>query len=360
MRDALLGIISSDLDICTPLRPEAVLEACKAAGIKALPTGIKHGTVTVMIGARHFEITTLREDVETFGRHARVAFTDDWEVDASRRDFTVNGLYMDATGALYDYYDGFSDLELGLVRFIGDADTRIAEDYLRILRYFRFTARLSLGLIDQASLEACYGQKANLLALSGERITREILALLAVPDPLPALELMQQCDVWRDLFDRPAALVRLDNLLSQVPGGDPDPILRLAALLCAEEHPLSQALTGLRLSSRQQNRLLALESYHGLLSGLNVKATLYKLGRATFLDQFYLLWADDPSHVDLAELHTFAKTWDIPTFPVAGKDLLAQGQAPGPAIGARLADLEAYWIAHDFEPDKAHLLALEP
>ena len=360
VRDALLGIVSSDLDICTPLRPEQVLEACKAAGVKALPTGLKHGTVTVIIGARHFEITTLREDVETDGRHARVAFTNDWEIDASRRDFTVNGLYMDASGALYDYYDGFSDLELGLVRFIGDAATRIAEDYLRILRYFRFVARFSLGVIDQASLEACRGQQANLSQLSNERVTREILSLLVVPDPLPALELMAQCEVWQDIFDMPPALPRLQNLLQHVPQNAPDPILRLGALLCADEHPLPQSLKRLRLSSRQQNRLLALESYHGLLSGLNLKATLYKLGQPTFLDQLHLLWADNPSRSDLSEIHSFAKEWEIPTFPVQGKDLLTRGYVPGPEIGARLSDLEAYWIAHDFEPGKAALLALEP
>ncbi len=359
VRDALLGIVSADLDICTPLPPEQVLAACKTAGITALPTGLKHGTVTVIIGPRHFEITTLREDVQTNGRHAEVAFTDDWKVDASRRDFTVNGLYMDAAGALYDYHDGVADLELGLVRFIGDPATRIAEDYLRILRYFRFVARLSLGVIDQASLEACHGQRANLFHLSNERVTREILSLLAVPDPLPALELMHQCTVWQDVFDRPPALIRLKNLLQHVPQSGPDPILRLGALLCDDEYPLSQSFERLRLSTRQQNRLLALENYHGLLSGLNPKATLYKLGRLTFLDQLYLLWADDPAHADLHETLAFAMEWEIPVFPVQGKDLLALGHPPGPDIGARLKDMEAYWIAHDFELDKAQLLALD-
>nr|WP_277348891.1 CCA tRNA nucleotidyltransferase [Sneathiella limimaris] len=357
VRDALLGIVSEDLDICTSLPPDEVMYALKEEGIRVLPTGLKHGTVTAMLGERRFEVTTLREDVETYGRHAEVRFTDDWQEDAARRDFTFNALYMEGDGTLHDYFGGLADLERGLVRFIGDPVERIKEDYLRILRYFRFLGRFSGTIFDQRSMEACRTERSGIRQLSAERIAKEILTLLATDDPSFAVEKMIETEVWAQVFKSPANWIRFQGLM-RTQLRRPDPILRLAALIAGELPDPSFMRHGLRLSNRQMKRLEALWTYRDLATDSRpFEEQIYRLGRDTYYDQVSLLIADDPDNPHWKLQQEEGMKWQMPEFPVSGQDLLETGLAAGPEIGIKLKELEQFWIDEKFQPSKSDLLS---
>ncbi len=361
VRDGLLGraLPRADLDLATPERPEAVMRLLEAAGVKTIPTGLAHGTVTAVVGEQRFEITTLRRDVATDGRHAEVAFTDDFEADAARRDFTINAMSCDGAGRLYDYFGGLADLTAGRIRFVGPADNRIAEDYLRILRFFRFFAHYGRPPADPEALAACQAAAPELGRLSGERIQTEMLRLLEAEDPLPAIHLLAATGVLAQVIPGPVALERLARLLALSP--DPDPLLRLGALL--RPPPADPALVRTvaecwRFSNRNAARLEAMTA--AALPALEASAAdfrraLYGLGPDLYADLTRLAAAETGGDAGpaLAEL----AGWDSPRLPLGGDDLLAEGLPPGPQIGDILTKVERWWLERDFAPDRAACLA---
>jgi poly(A) polymerase len=353
-----------DIDIATPLAPPEVVAALEAAGLKAVPTGIEHGTITAVAKGRPFEITTLRRDVETDGRRAVVAFTQNWAEDAARRDFRLNALYAEPDGRLHDPTGGgVEDAHAGRITFVGDPKTRITEDYLRILRFFRFYAAYGQGLPDAAGLAACAALRQGLLGLSGERTAKELLKLLAAPDPRPALAAMAQTGVMGVLLPGADDLARLAGLV-EIEGASPDAVLRLAALLPDDRDGLLAAIARLRLANATRDRLLAACSDEIIVSAPEMtaqaaRAAIYRLSGATFADRVKLAWARAPSHASeaWAGLLTLAESWTPPPFPITGADIKALGVSEGPKVGELRRALEAWWIAQDFAPDRIAALA---
>ena len=358
VRDTLAGRAITDIDIATPDPPATVRALAEAAALEAHPTGIAHGTVTVVARGRAFQVTTLRHDVETFGRHARVAFTEDWAGDAARRDFTFNALYLDPDGTLYDPHGGRADLAAGRVRFVGEAAARIDEDVLRLLRFFRFFAWYGRPPADAGALAACAAAAARLADLSGQRVQAELLRLLAAPDPLPALALMAEHGVLTQVVPHPrpdwqrrlAALVTLE-------AANGEPIRRLAAMVGDGATALAERL---RLSRAHADRLaLLVAPAPAITAGMDHRAArraLYRLGKARTLD-LALLAAADGEAADFAPLLALAEAWQAPALPVQGRDALALGVAPGPRVGALLREIEAWWIESDFQPGREAALA---
>jgi poly(A) polymerase len=366
VRNALIGTPVTEVDFATTARPTDVIGAAEAAGLKAVPTGIAHGTVTVVSGGRAYEITTLRTDVETFGRHATVAFTDDWEADARRRDFTINALYCGADGAMFDPLGGYADLVARRVRFIGDAQERIREDYLRILRFFRQTADYGRGPADAEGLAACVRERRGLARLSGERVREELLRLLAAPRGPEIAALMQDYGLMPAVLGaapRPTLLARLAAIEEALLLA-PDAVLRLAALAVAVEEDAGRLRERLRLSNGQTEKLARAAMRHPPV-GLSVaeaeaRVALYRLGPEAYRERVLTAWARSGGPPDgeawLARL-ALPERWQAPTFPLGGADVLAQGVPPGPRIGELLRALEAWWIAGDFGADAAMLRA---
>ncbi|MBV9523477.1 MAG: CCA tRNA nucleotidyltransferase [Alphaproteobacteria bacterium] len=359
MRDAILELPIVDIDIATPARPEEVIAALEAARLKAVPTGIAHGTVTAVVPPRHFEITTLRRDVETFGRHARVAFTDDWAADAARRDFTMNALFLEADGNLYDLVGGLADLRAGRVRFVGDAATRIREDVLRLLRFYRFHAHYGRSAPDAAARDACRSLAHLLPTISGERVAAETLKLLNAPDPLPTLRLMAEDGVLAILFPEATRLDRLQALLPLEPVGDP--LRRLAALLPDRADAAERVARRLRLSNAQRHRLLLLAAPP---SPVDVTASpqmqrraLRRLGLDGYRDLVLLRAAESGGGPGIDELLREAPGRLPPPFPLRGRDAEALGVPAGPRIGRLLAAVEHWWEEGDFRADRASCLA---
>ena len=358
VRDTLRGAPVKDIDLATPLPPESVRERAEAAGFRTVPTGIAHGTVTVVAAGRGFEVTTLRRDARTDGRHAEVAFTDDWEADAARRDFTVNAMSLAPDGALYDPFGGRADLAAGRVRFVGDARRRIVEDYLRILRFFRFFAWLGRPPPDRGALAACGALASGVERLSGERVRTETLRLLAAPDPLPALELAADAGVlgrvvpslrddWRARLGRLAALER----------GAGDPVRRLAALVAGDAPALARRL---RLSRAETERLAALTAPPHAVFGLDARGArrvLRRVGADRYRDLALLAWADAGSTDGLDAALATAEAWRPASLPVRGRDVTALGVPPGRRVGALLRAVEAWWEAGDFRAGRAETLA---
>ncbi|HYM73610.1 MAG TPA: CCA tRNA nucleotidyltransferase [Stellaceae bacterium] len=361
VRDALLGIdtaaLGGDIDLATPARPEAVIAALAKARIKAVPTGLAHGTVTAVTAPRQFEITTLRRDVETDGRHARVAFDAGWEEDAARRDFTINAIYLGADGTLYDPVGGRADLAARRVRFVGDPATRIAEDVLRLLRYYRFEARFGGGAGDPASRAACRDAAALLPTLSAERVSHELLRLLAAPDPIRAVRISREDGVLAAFL--PEA-TRIDRLAALVPLSG-DALLRLAALIEVDKAAATALAARLRLSNAERTRLAGLASPWPLEPVAEPKAqrmALYRLGRERYRDLVLLCAAEGrlaPGR--LRELLEFAETWPIPPFPLGGDDVTGLGIAPGPRVGRLLGAVRRWWEAGDFTASRDDCLA---
>lgn len=357
VRDGLLGIPVSDVDLATRLLPEEVVQRLEAAGLKAVPTGIAHGTVTAVASDSIIEVTTLRRDVATDGRHATVAFSDDWREDAARRDFTINALYADpASGEIFDYFGGIEDLEARRVRFIGDPLKRIAEDHLRILRFFRFHARFG-GAPHAASLAACAARAKDLMALSRERIRDELMKLLCVADPVPTLQLMLDRAILAPVFPEIGAdrLPDLAHLVAiETALGEPcAPLRRLAALLPADTELLGDIAARLRLSNLDRKRLVAsadrLEAIPSTIGPL-----AYRAGPDSAADRLLLIAAQpDAVAARMAEL----RVWEEPRLPISGRDIIALGVPAGPEVSRLMLKIEEDWIEAGF-PDRDATLEL--
>ncbi len=358
VRDALVGVEAIDIDLATPDPPETVTRLAAEAGLTTRPTGIEHGTVTVVAAGRPFEVTTLRRDVETYGRKAKVAFTDDWQEDAARRDFTINALYADPDGTLHDYFDGIADLAAGRVRFIGEANERIREDALRILRFFRFHARFGKDAPDIDSLAACRALASLSAALSGERIRQELFRLLIGSRPGYAARLMSEAGVLASVLPQATKLDRFDRLDRLLALGlAPDPLLRLGALLT---HGADAAALRLRLSNAEARRLVEMCPPLALAPDANAQArrrALYAYEASRVRDAAALALAEtgDQRYRDWVES---ADAWQRPALPVGGKDAQQAGVAPGPGLGEALRRVEDAWIASDFALDREACLKL--
>jgi poly(A) polymerase len=349
VRDTLLGLPVKDIDMATALLPEAVIARLDAAGIRNVPTGIEHGTVTAVLSGGPVEITTLRHDVSTDGRHATVAFASDWREDAARRDFTINALYADpVTGTISDWFGGLTDLDARRVRFIGDARQRIREDHLRILRYFRFQARFGSQPADTEAEEACAELASTLKGLSRERIGMETMNLLGLPDPAPTVARMAQLGVLAQILPE-ARHEALDALVAheQTQGVAPDPLRRLAALLPADPALAEQIASRFRLSSAQKKRLATAAARSGEAG--EPRALAYRLGRSEALDRLLLAGAEIAPLVD----------WDIPQFPLKGGEIVARGIKAGPEVARTLRSLENRWISEGFPPRERVLAMLD-
>ena len=345
VRDLLLDEEHADLDLATTHSPQEVVRRLESAGIKAVPTGIEHGTITAVSSNTVVEVTSLRSDVSTDGRRATVAFTDDWQQDAARRDFTINALYADPfTGELFDYYGGIDDLKSRTVRFIGDPLQRIAEDHLRILRYFRFHARYGHGEPDPTAIAACCARANDLMALSRERIADELLKLLALADPTPTVRLMLGCSLFAPVLpeiqgaDRLATLVAAERQAA-IP---PDPIRRLAALLPPDPAIAEKVAARLKLSNKAKKRL---SSAANADLGPGPKPLAYRLGTQGALDR--LLLASRTG--DAAAIHR----WTPPRLPIGGGDLIGRGVAQGPEVARTLRRIEDAWEAQGFPEGSA-------
>lgn len=361
VRDAILDRRVQDIDIATPDIPETVVALLTGAGFKAIPTGIEHGTVTAVAFGRPFEVTTLRRDVRNLGRKAVVAFTGDWAADAERRDFTVNAIYCDPDGALYDPTGGVADLHAGRVRFVGDPSRRIEEDYLRVLRFFRFYAHYGRPPIDPDALVACGRHAKGLAILSAERIAHEVLRLLAAPDPAAALRLMDEVGVLAEVlpgatdFDRVAALTRID-------GGDVVPVRRLAAALSAVPAEAGGLAERLKLSSHDRDRLTAAvqQTVPANVSSADARHLVYRLGHEAFADQVFLRWAEADGRAGDARFAAplaVAGSWQKPALPVTGEDVMTFGVPKGPLVGKLLRAVEDWWIVGDFAAGRDEMMA---
>jgi len=345
VRDTLLDLPVSDVDLATRLTPEQVIERLKRARIKAVPTGLAHGTVTAVIAGAPVEVTTLRRDVSTDGRRATVAFTDDWREDAARRDFTINALSADPqTLDVFDYFGGEADLEARRVRFIGDPLTRIAEDHLRILRFFRFHARFGAGAPDPEGLEACTARANDLMALSRERIADELTKLLALPSPAATVALMIARGVLRPMLPEIAGAERLERLLPREAeaGAEPQAVRRLAALLPQAPEVAASVAARLRLSKRAAKRLASAAVAD---DGSPPEVLAYRIGVDEAVDRI-LLGDRDP-----ADARALAG-WARPQLHVRGGDLIAMGLEAGPTVAATLQAIEREWAESGFAPER--------
>ncbi len=351
VRDALMGRKVGDIDLATTLRPEAVMKAARKAGFKTVPTGIEHGTVTVMRGEDKFEVTTLRRDVETFGRHAEVAFSSDWQEDALRRDFTINAMMCDAHGKVYDFTAGYKDIQRNRIIFVGEPRERIREDYLRILRFFRFLALYGLSWTHRPSLDACAISRGGLKSLSAERISAEMFKLLAAPHAVPVLKIMAKRGVLKQIVPHTDEWA----VLSRLP---PDGLLR-AYVLAGQPERLQELW---KLSNAQAKRLEMLADAPALSPDLRAgeqRHLLYVLGADGWRDAVHLALAR--SNAPLADkawrqLLRLPERWQLPVFPVKGGDLISAGMKPGRAMGEELRRLEDYWIASNFKASKNDIL----
>ncbi len=364
VRDAAIARPVKDIDIATPDLPEIATRKLEAAGIKVVPTGIDHGTVTAVVEHRPYEITTLRRDIETYGRHAKVAFTDDWQADAARRDFTMNALSCRTDGSVFDYFGGLADLRAGNVRFVGEPSDRIAEDILRILRFYRFIAHYGHGDADAAGRAACRGFAAKLPTLSGERLRDETVKLLRAPGPHIVMAHMAEDGVTAAYLPEAAELDRLERLVAveaAFPGpAAPDAILRLAAVV--RDHADIGALAArLRFSNKDRDRLAILHAREPVLrfpaERLSTRRLFYRHGAATIADRARLAVArGEGDAAQLGRVHEWATAWQPAPLPVTGKDAMALGIPEGEAIGRVLKAVEDWWMDADFEPRRAEAL----
>lgn len=349
VRDWVLGRPIADIDIAVDRPPEAVMKALEAADMKVVPTGLKHGTVTAIVKSHPYEITTLRRDVETDGRRAIVAFTDDWRADAERRDFTFNALYAEPDGTIHDYFDGRADLSAGRVRFIGDPERRIAEDRLRVLRFFRFHARYGRPPFDGPSFDACRRNAATVRGLSGERVHKELLRTLDAPGGADAFDAMLEAGVLDHWLPEYAGSAKLRALAAREEKADA--LRRLAAILPVDADAMAIGKR-LKLSTQESVRLQLMLDPANEIDTTNLRASLYRLGTKLFIDRALL---DAPG--DWRAALALASTWTPPELPIGGNDALALGLKPGPKVGALIEAVERWWIAGDFAADRNACLA---
>ncbi|QQO20431.1 CCA tRNA nucleotidyltransferase [Bradyrhizobium diazoefficiens] len=366
VRNALLGLEPGDIDIATTARPEEVMRRAKAAGIKGVPTGIDHGTVTLVIDGHPYEVTTLREDTETFGRKAKVAFGRDWVKDAERRDFTMNGLSADAAGVVYDHVGGIADAKARRVRFIGDPDQRIAEDYLRILRFFRIHAAFGAGIPDRDGYLACIRGRAGLASLSAERVRMEMLKLLVASGASAAALAMAEGGLLQVLtggvvYTGPlATMIAIEREL----GLTASSTRRLAALTVAVTEDAKRVAARLRLSNAETKALDSMGHRWWRLATkdeANARRLLYRLGAERYHDRVLLGWAragGDVTSMRWRALAELPQRWTAPKFPLKAADFITRGLAEGPALGHVLTLAEDAWLAADFPLDEAALAAI--
>ena len=367
VRNGLLGVPVAEVDVATTAVPDDVVKRVTAAGFKAVPTGIEHGTVTVVIDSVPFEVTTLRRDVETYGRHAKVAFGRDWKIDAERRDFTINALSAARDGTVFDYVGGLADLAQRKVRFIGEPRKRIEEDYLRVLRFFRFHAAYGEGVLDGEGLAACIAARGGLAQLSRERVRMEFVKLLVAPRAAVALEAMADAGLLGLLLDgvpngaHLSAMIDIERAQSLAP----DAMRRLAALAVLVAEDAQRLWQKLRLSNAEHAQLTAMaEGWRRISPALTEhqqQTLLYRLGPGTFADQALLGWARSGASADDAKwraVATLPQRWTAPAFPIKAADLMARGVEKGPRLGEALAAAENAWIAADFPSQKSELDAI--
>ena len=367
VRNALMGEPIGDIDMATQLKPEEVQAIMEAAGIRTVPTGIAHGTLTVVIDHHPYEITTLRKDVETDGRRAVIAYTDNWAEDAQRRDFTVNALYADGDGKVFDPTgEGIVDLSVRKFRFVGDADMRVREDYLRILRYFRFLAQYcGDGKIDAEALRACRENRAGLKSLSAERVWSELKKILSAADPVRAVRIMQTNEVLETVLPEASNSEGLDLTvqLEQSENMAPNYLCRLMAMSARDELGITRLSKRLKMSKTERERLTG---WSGSMAALStdmdepsIRKAVYEDGKAAISDRAIVRAAGtaDPvlrrRWIKIAE---FARNWEKPNFPIRGRDLRRAGIAEGPQMGKTLKALEALWIRSDFQADHKRLM----
>ena len=367
VRDAMFGQRPHEVDIATTAMPGAVIERVRAAGFKAVPTGIDHGTVTVIVDGMPFEVTTLRADVETFGRKAKVAFGRDWQIDAERRDFTMNALSVDRTGAVFDYVGGLADIDARRVRFIGDPAKRIAEDYLRILRFFRFHATYGQAPPDRAGLAACVAARDGLTQLSRERIRMEMLKLLRAAHAAPTLAVMAETGLLEQVLAGVPLLASFENTckVEQAIGVEADPVRRLGALAVSVVEDAERLWQRLRLTNSEHARLTSIADGWSQVSPAHGEAAarelLYRLGPDRYVDRVLVAWARSPAGAadeDWKNLATLPARWSAPKFPLKAKDFIKRGVERGPQLGAALAGAEQAWIAAGFPLDQRALAGL--
>ncbi len=362
VRNTLMGQVIDDVDIATTLKPEETKAAIEAAGLKAVPTGMAHGTVTAVSGRKPYEITTLRQDVSTDGRNATVAFTDDWAEDAGRRDFRLNALYADASGEVFDPTGrGVSDAAEGRIVFVGEPETRIREDYLRILRFFRFYAWYGRGEPDAEAMVACAALAEGMTRLSAERVSKEMLKLLAAPDPRRAVAAMREAGVLAQVLPEAADLATFEAMVERSPEAE----MRLMGLLPPDQDVVKAVAVRLRLSNAVRDRLTAAARAWAVvdltMKDQAARAALYRQGRPGFKDAVVRRWAEAArADTEARRLLALADGWTVPRLPVGGRELAQQGLEPGPETGRVLKAFEDGWIADDFptEGHEARLKAL--
>jgi poly(A) polymerase len=366
VRNALLGVPIGDIDIATTAEPNEVVRRAKVAGIKSVPTGIEHGTVTLVADGQPFEVTTLREDTETFGRKAKVAFGRDWVGDAHRRDFTINALSVGLDGVVHDYVGGLADIAERRVRFIGDPRQRIEEDYLRILRFFRIHAAFGAGEVDREGYLACISSLPGLASLSAERVRMEVLKLLVADGAVGAVMAMADGGFLQTIFGGVAYTGPFAAMIAgeQDLGLDADAIRRLAALAVAVTEDARRLATRLRLSNAEAKRLDSMGHRWWRLADMDealAKRRLYRLGEAAYRDRLLLAWARVGGNTDplsWREHASLPQRWSAPKFPLKASDFIARGVAEGPALGHVIALAEDAWLAADFPLAAAALAAI--
>ncbi|MCE3232274.1 MAG: cca [Rickettsiaceae bacterium] len=371
VRDSLLNKPLTDIDIATSHLPEKTMSLLQASSIKVVPTGLKHGTVTAVINGKNFEITTLRRDVACDGRHAEVEFTDDWEQDAARRDFTINAMSADIDGKIYDYFDGQSNLERGVVRFVGDANERCREDILRILRFFRFYAYYGIGELDGEAIAACIKFAPQIDTLSGERIQAEMLKLIAAPNPLKSLIKMDEISILKHLLPTNISITVLEKLIAieNELSIEANPLLRLAALInngIIDNDDLGDVLERWKLSNKHMRYLESvIVTPFDISSDMPLSEQnkiIRVVGRDIFIDIILLNWAEDISLSDDDETEyyraaiTNANDWEIPVFPVNGDDLKKLGIEEGRTLGKAIKLGEEWWEASGYKASKEDIL----
>ena len=366
VRNALIRLPFDEVDIATTAVPDEVTRRAAVAGLKAIPTGAEHGTVTVVIDGKPFEVTTLRVDIETYGRKAKVSFGRDWAKDAARRDFTINALSVSADGKIHDYVGGLADIAAHKVRFIGEPAQRIAEDYLRILRFFRFHAWYAHGPPDAAGLHACVVARAGLETLSRERVRMELMKLLVAPRATPTLAVMAETGILGTVLGGVPLLASFENMakVEAAIGAPADAVQRLGALGVATTEDAERLSERLRLSNAEFERLMALECWWRVKPAAGEHAArvlLYQLGTKSFVDRALVAWSrSDAGAADAAwrQLATLAQRWIAPIFPLKAQDFLSRGVPKGPPMGAALRAAEQAWVDADFPDDRAAIEAI--
>jgi poly(A) polymerase len=367
VRNGLLGVPPGDIDIATTALPDEVIRRTTAAGFRPVATGIEHGTVTVVADGVPFEVTTLRQDIETYGRRAKVVFGRDWRLDAQRRDFTINALFLSRDGAIHDYVGGGADLAAHRVRFIGDPATRIAEDYLRILRFFRFHASYGEGAPEPAGLAAGIRARERIASLSRERVRMELVKLLVAPRAGPTLVVMTEAGILGLVLGGVPLVGSFTRMeaIEAASGLAPVACRRLGALAVFIGEDAERLAQRLRLSNAETERLASMAQAWWQLSAAAgeraLRALLYQFGEQRFGDRVALAWSRaqaSPADPAWHRALTLPQRWKPPTFPLKAADLIARGVAKGPALGNALAAAEAAWVAADFPREAAALAAI--